>query len=230
MKKSLLIFVLVFTVVLASACGAEQTSDRTQESAPAAAEAESIPEPQTSDPEESVPEPQTPDPEESVPEPQQSAPEETPAGESGAGEDADPQAVLGELAALLGMQDEQTAGLFGGGEENWTEDGSFYIGRMYEIEMGQTVYPVFTSCDEDGKVNSVSVWLSDGERSVERKEAEQWAQILTEFTGMQPVYDETTSEAGSISWKWIAEDKIITLHWLDTVFTISMNPAVGELK
>lgn len=142
----------------------------------------------------------------------------------------DPQAALKEMAALLGMQDAETADLLGGGTENWTEDKSFYIGRIYEVEMGGTVYSVYTSCDENNVVNSVSVWLSDGERKVEQEEAEQWVQILTEFTGTEPVYDETSSEVGNKNWKWMNDEKIITLNWMDTIFTISMNPAVGELK
>ena len=158
--------------------------------------------------------------------------EQTEAGaqETAAGQNTDPQTALGEMEALLGMQDEETADLLGGGEENWTEDKSFYIGRHYEVEMGGTVYQVHTSCDDAKIVNSVSVWLSDGERSVPQEEVDQWVQILNEFTGTEPVYDETTSEAGSKNWKWMADGNIITLNWLDTIFTISMNPAVGELK
>ena len=158
--------------------------------------------------------------------------EQTEAGaqETAAGQNTDPQTALGEMEALLGMQDEETADLLGGGEENWTEDKSFYIGRHYEVEMGGTVYQVHTSCDDAKTVNSVSVWLSDGERSVPQEEVDQWVQVLNEFTGTEPVYDETTSEAGSKNWKWMADGNIITLNWLDTIFTISMNPAVGELK
>ena len=158
--------------------------------------------------------------------------EQTEAGaqETVTGQNTDPQTALGEMEALLGMQDEETADLLGGGEENWTEDKSFYIGRHYEVEMGGTVYQVHTSCDDAKIVNSVSVWLSDGERSVPQEEVDQWVQILNEFTGTEPVYDDTSSEVGSKNWKWMADGNIITLNWLDTIFTISMNPAVGELK
>lgn len=158
--------------------------------------------------------------------------EQTEAGaqETVTGQNTDPQTALGEMEALLGMLDEETADLLGGGEENWTEDKSFYIGRHYEVEMGGTVYQVHTSCDDAKTVNSVSVWLSDGERSVPQEEVDQWVQILNEFTGTEPVYDDTSSEVGSKNWKWMADENIITLNWLDTIFTISMNPAVGELK
>ena len=158
--------------------------------------------------------------------------EQTEAGaqETVTGQNTDPQTALGEMEALLGMLDEETADLLGGGEENWTEDKSFYIGRHYEVKMGGTVYQVHTSCDDAKTVNSVSVWLSDGERSVPQEEADQWVQILNEFTGTEPAYDDTSSEVGSKNWKWMADGNIITLNWLDTIFTISMNPAVGELK
>ena len=158
--------------------------------------------------------------------------EQTEAGaqETVTGQNTDPQTALGEMEALLGMLDEETADLLGGGEENWTEDKSFYIGRHYEVEMGGTVYQVHTSCDDAKTVNSVSIWLSDGERSVQQEEVDQWVQILNEFTGTEPVYDDTSSEVGSKNWKWMADGNIITLNWLDTIFTISMNPAVGELK
>lgn len=158
--------------------------------------------------------------------------EQTEAGaqETVTGQNTDPQTALGEMEALLGMLDEETVYLLGGGEENWTEDKSFYIGRHYEVEMGGTVYQVHTSCDDAKTVNSVSVWLSDGEQSVPQEEVDQWVQILNEFTGTEPVYDDTSSEVGSKNWKWMADGNIITLNWLDTIFTISMNPAVGELK
>ena len=228
MKKGRITVSALMLACLLAACGTKQAegpeSGIGTESAAeteSAKGAESMPETEVAEKTESAPE------DEETGEMQQT---DTPGAESETEQGTDPQAALKELAGLLGMQDEQTAGLFGGGEENRTEDKSFYIGRIYEVEMGGTVYPVYTSCDENNVVNSVSIWLSDGERSVEQEEALQWARILTDFTQTEPVYDETTSEAGSKNWKWLSDEKIITLNWLDTIFTISMNPAVGELK
>ena len=213
-KRILTICALLLTGMLA-ACGTQQPQGT--ESA-AAAGTESLPETESAAAAESV--------EETQPAEQT----ETGAQETVTGQNTDPQTALGEMEALLGMQDEETADLLGGGEENWTEDKSFYIGRNYEVEMGGTVYQVHTSCDDEKIVNSVSIWLSDGERSVQQEEVDQWVQILNEFTGTEPVYDDTSSEVGSKNWKWMADGNIITLNWLDTIFTISMNPAVGELK
>ena len=148
------------------------------------------------------------------------------------GETENTEEVIGlkDLADLPGMKDEETAEMFGGGEENWTEDRSFYIGRIYAVTLFGQEYPVYTSCDENGVVNSVSIWLEDGERTVPEEEARQWADRLTEFTGTEPAYDSVTSEGGSRNWKWDCGDKFISLHWMDTILSISMNPAVGELR
>lgn len=137
---------------------------------------------------------------------------------------------LEELSDMLGMDDAETADLFGGGEENWTEDRKFYIGRMYQAELYGEMLPVYTSCDDKKSVNSVSVWIANGDREVQKEEAETWTDRVTESTGIQPVYNETSSEAGSKNWKWVSDDKIISMHWLGNTLSINMNPAVGELK
>ena len=129
----------------------------------------------------------------------------------------------------MGKQDPETANLLGGGEENWTEDKSFYIGRIYQVQLFDAQYPVYTGCDENMIVNSVSIWLANGERKVSKEEVEQWVQRLTEFAGTEAVYDEISSEAGSKQWKWKLEDKFLSLMWTGDILNISMNPAVGEL-
>lgn len=149
--------------------------------------------------------------------------------EETAGENTLYEATLEEIEALLGMEDAETAELLGGGEENWTEDKSFYIGRMYEISLYGETYPVYTSCTDKKIVNSVSVWLANGEREISDEETEQWVQRLTELTGEEAAYDETTSEAGTKKWKWVSEDRIISLMRTDELLSISMNPAAGEL-
>lgn len=56
--------------------------------------------------------------------------------ESAGAEAAGPEAAdLKDVAGLVGMNDEATADLLGGGEENWTEDSSFYIGRTYNVQL-----------------------------------------------------------------------------------------------
>lgn len=138
--------------------------------------------------------------------------------------------TIADLWAMLGMNDADTADLFGGGEENWIEDKSFYIGRIFEVELLGETYPMYTSCDAEKMVNAVSVWLANGEREVTEEEAEQWAARLTEETGVEAAYSDTESEAGSKNWKWFFDGKSITLNWLGDILSINMNLAVGELK
>lgn len=131
--------------------------------------------------------------------------------------------------SLLEMNDSETATLLGGGEENWTEDKSFYIGRIYEIKLYDKICPVFTCCDDEKNVNAVSVWLEKGEKKVSQEEVEQWVQRLTDFAMTEAVYDATTSESGTKKWKWVLEDKIISLMWTEQFLSIYMNLAIGEL-
>ena len=55
-------------------------------------------------------------------------------------------------------------------------------------------------------------------------------QRLTELTKTEAIYDEITSEAGTKKWKWMTEDRIISLMWTGQLLSINMNPAIGELK
>ena len=84
---------------------------------------------------------------------------------------------LEDLAALLGMQDSETESLLGGGEENWTEDHSFYIGRIYQAEMYGETYPVYTTCSSQGIVDSVSLRIVSGERQVTSEEVQELSLI-----------------------------------------------------
>lgn len=138
--------------------------------------------------------------------------------------------TLADLTGLLGMEDEKTADLFGGGEENWTEDRSFYIGRIYEINLFEETFPMFTSCDDQRIVNAVSIWLANGETEVVQETVDMWVERITEYAEVDPSYYEATSESGSKNWKWVFDGKIISLSWSGDTLSIGMHPAVGELK
>lgn len=137
---------------------------------------------------------------------------------------------LEDIASLLGMSDAETADHFGGGEENWTEDKSFYIGRMYQVSLYGESMPLYTSCDDEKTVNAVSLWIANGEREVTGEEAEQWVQRVTEFAEAEPTYNDTSSEAGSKVWKWNFDGKVAAVYWTGDILSLNMNPAVGELK
>lgn len=138
-------------------------------------------------------------------------------------------ATLETIAELLGKSDLQTAEVFGGGKENWTEDKAFYIGRVYQVNLFDQDVSVYTSYDEKQLVNSISIWLVNGEEVVMEEEVLQWVERLNEFTGTKPSFYEAASEGGSKNWKWFLGDRAFTLNWMEDMLTISMNVMVGEL-
>lgn len=136
---------------------------------------------------------------------------------------------LETIAELLEMSDPQAAEVFGGGKENWTEDKKFYIGRIYQVKLFDRDVTVYTSYDDKQLVNSVSIWLVNGEQKVQEEDAVQWVERLNEFTGTEPVSDDTASESGSRNWKWFLGERAVALNWIGDMLTISMNVVVGEL-
>lgn len=129
---------------------------------------------------------------------------------------------ISEIAVLLGMKDADTAPLFGGGEENWSADGAFYLGRHYAFTLEGQAVTMDTSCDENKTVTMLSVWISDGEREVEEEEVRHWLTLLTDYTGTEAVYDGDSSEVGSRNWTWDLGDRVVTLSLLENILTVSM--------
>lgn len=153
--------------------------------------------------------------------------EETSAAETEA--EAVQSVTMEDIAALLGMEDDKTADLLGGGEENWTEDKSFFIGRIYRTFLDGKAVKVLTSVDEN-VVNAVSIWMADGEKKLEEEEVQNWVSYLTSWTGAEPEYDDTSSEAGSKIWRWKLDQTFVKMFRNGDVLTITLNPAVGEMK
>ena len=139
-------------------------------------------------------------------------------------------AQLKDVAAMVGMKDEETADLFGGGEENWTADKSFYIGRNYQVDLYGDTYKVFTTCGEDKTVESVSIWIVGGERQVTDEEAKEWENRVTDIMGAEPTKDAGVSEGGSKNTRWTANGMAAGMNQMADILTISFQPAVGELK
>ncbi len=138
------------------------------------------------------------------------------------------EASLADIKNLVGMKDEDTANLFGGGQENWSND--FYIGRIYQVTLDGNEYSMFTSCGQDDTVESVSLWIVNGERDVTDEEVQYWENQLSALMGTEPSYDEQLSEGGSRNRKWISEGCIAGMNQMKDILTISFQPAVGELK
>lgn len=138
------------------------------------------------------------------------------------------EASLTDIKSLVGMNDEDTAGLLGGGEENWSNN--FYIGRIYKVNLDGTEYSLFTTCGQDGTVESVSLWIVNGERDVTEEETQYWETQMTGLMGVEPSYDGASSEGGSKNWKWMSDGMIAGMNQMKDILTLSFQPAVGELK
>ena len=139
---------------------------------------------------------------------------------------------VGELAAvtqLLGMNDADTAELFGGGRENWSADHTLFVGRTYEVMLHGQPCRLFTICGKDKSVESVSLWIIGGERPVTEEDAATWADFVTAMMGTEPVFDREIAEGGSRNRRWRAKGLMAVMHQMPDILTISFQPAVGEL-
>lgn len=137
--------------------------------------------------------------------------------------------TMDDIAALLEAEDDKVADFLGGGEENWTDDKSFYIGRIYNTSLDGNDIKVLTSV-EDNVVKAVSVWLEDGEQTLAEEDVQNWVSYLTSWIGTEAEYDDTTSEAGSKIWKWKLDETFVKLFQNGDILTVTLNPAVGELN
>ena len=143
-------------------------------------------------------------------------------------EAAENEAALEDLVKLVGMNDADTADLFGGGAEN--RNGEFYIGRNYKVTLNGEEYDAHTTCGDNGVVESVSLSLVSGERDVTDEEVEYWLEQVGALMGTEPAYDGTSSEGGSKNWKWVSDGMIASMYRMKDILSISFQPAVGELK
>lgn len=122
---------------------------------------------------------------------------------------------LGQLRRLLGKSDEETADMFGGGEENRTADGSVLVGRNYETELFETTVHLYTSYDENRRVGMIFLEAVNGE-------AEHFLELLTETMGTAPEVLEETEGSG---WQWQLPDCVITLYEIEGTVSMDLIPA-----
>lgn len=141
-----------------------------------------------------------------------------------------PTASFEELEALLGLEDAEAADRFGVSAENWTEDRSTFIGRIYQLSFFGEPIKVFTSYNDERQVVSVSAWITDGTEEVTEEDVQVWVQRICDYAGSEPLFDNTSSEAGSEIWKWKKDDTFVKLFRLENLLTIELQRAVGELQ
>ena len=152
-----------------------------------------------------------------------------------AGIEEDSRRVLETLWKIPGMKDEQTAELLGGGEENWTEDGTLYIGRIYQTELFGEKCKVLTSCSNDRIVKAVTVWVVHGEREVSEEEARLWTERISDMMNADTVcryqlLEYRSLESGARSWKWIQDDLSVSMCQMKDILSISFQPADSTWK
>ncbi|MFR5633762.1 MAG: hypothetical protein ACLUFH_12370 [Monoglobales bacterium] len=138
--------------------------------------------------------------------------------------------VLGEISAFLGMYDSETKDMFGGGKENWTEDRSFYIGRIFQTELYGENCSVYTTCSEEGKVDSISIKIVNGERPVTEEEIQKWTDRISDETDSEFTEDDNVSKSRNRQRVWRKDGKIVTMNYAEMSLTIHFQKTIGELK
>ena len=119
--------------------------------------------------------------------------------------DSQTAAVLAECISLLGMDDAESAGALGGSEQNIAADGETLIGRIYSAELfGESVEPG-TTYGDDGRVNSVSIYLAGTDAAV-------YAEVLTRLYGEPVGESDGVSESGSTWQDWTVEGARVRLY------------------
>ncbi len=144
--------------------------------------------------------------------------------------DATTENDIGAVTALLGQLDKDTENLFGGGEENWTADQSTYIGRIFQTDLSGKPVTIYTSCGADNKVNSVSIWFTDGSEQVTEEQITFWKDQIIQYTQVELEDRGISEESGTHTWRSQAQGNFYTLRLLGDILTLDINPAVGELK
>ena len=135
--------------------------------------------------------------------------------------------TLTDAAALLGQADPATAEVFSGGEECWTEDHTTFLGRVYQTELYGQPVTLFTACGADGTVEAVNIRVTgDGERTAAELLAD-WQDRVTAFTGAEM---RTAGTEAAPAYRWTTAEHICTLRLNAGVLTVSIHPAVGELR
>lgn len=135
-------------------------------------------------------------------------------GSQSTGEPSEEKKQLEQLQAMLGREDEEAAGMLGGGEENRTADGSILVGRSYETELFGKAAHLYTSYDENGYVGMIFLEIAEGD-------AGQFLEILKEITGMEPEVPKDEEETG---WRWQLQGCVLTLYEIEGMVSMDLVP------
>lgn len=124
--------------------------------------------------------------------------------------------ILDECLALIGMSDEESASMLGGGEQSFAADGKTLIGRVYSAEIfGESVKPG-TSYDEEGRVNGVSIYLGEPDDT-------KYAEALTALYGEPDEVNGGDNEGGNEWMDWYVDGVQLRLYQGYGLCSISIN-------
>ena len=125
-------------------------------------------------------------------------------------------ALLRDCAALIGMDDAESAGMLGGGEQNYAAGGEILIGRVYSAELfGEEVAPS-TSYGPDGLVDGVSIYLSG-------TDAAAYAERLSALLGEPEGQSGGVSEGGGVWTEWRIEGARLRLHGIPGLCSLEIS-------
>ena len=117
--------------------------------------------------------------------------------------DAQEDSLVG-VGDMLGKTDDEVKDLYGGGEENKSEDGTAILGRAYEAELDGKAVTIETVYSEEQTVDAASVVYSDAT-------ADEIEAILTETYGDAEVVGEQDS-ANEEYLRWEKDGVYISLY------------------
>ena len=134
-----------------------------------------------------------------------------------------------DLSQLLGKSDADVTQLLGEGQENFSADGSFFIGRIYQPTVHDTKLQMYTICadDEAHTVDSLSLWITDGSTPVSDDTVSSWVDALTQHIGADPTITELSEESGTRTWRWTTDETIWSQQLLENILTLSVQPQLG---
>ena len=79
---------------------------------------------------------------------------------------------------------------------------------------------IYTTCDADNLVSSVSIWISDGTQAVSEEQLSAWQGYISDATGVSMEEMPVSEESGTQSWRWQVENTFYTLRLLgDATYT-----------
>lgn len=137
---------------------------------------------------------------------------------------------LAAAAGLIGCEEWDAIALLGKGEDLFADDGFEYIGRRYTTQLYQEPVTAYTNRGNDNRIDSLTLWLTDGKSPVTADVVARWQERITAAAGAEMQVQPVSAASGMQSWKWQTADRVFTLRLLDDVLTLGINAAIGELK